>query len=387
MVTSMNVTFPIGLLLAVLLSVGAVSAQTRAPQTQPPSPAQQAEQERQLRSFADRGDADAQFELGLRYLTGEGFKKDEKRGVEWLEKAASTGHLRAQYVYGSLFEDGVTVPKDLAKAVEWYQKAASGGFPMAQHSVGVAYEIGQGVQKDTKKAAEWFEKAAAQNYPPAMSALAAKLEKGEGLPKNTARAALLFLKACKQEFEPAMGRMAHLYYTGTGVPVDYRRSFGWYQRAARTGDAWSANDLAWFLSTCPDETLHNGEQAVLIAKEALKILAESGSEERHEMIDTVAAALARNGEYGEAVLWQQKAITLLAEDKKVTAKDRQKLKDEFESRLKLYQKQSPYTEPQAEGEKDAQPLPQDTILQEEGIPETPPPAKKTPGKKPKGTVG
>ncbi len=104
------------------------------------------------------------------------------------------------------------------------------------------------------------------------------------------------------------------------------------------------------------------------------------------MIDTVAAALARNGEYGEAVLWQQKAIALLADDEKVTAEDRQKLKDEFEGRLKLYQKQSPYTEPQAEGEKDAQPLPQDTILQEEGIPETPPPAKKTPGKKPKGTV-
>lgn len=375
------------LLCASLLFTGAASAQNRRPQTPQLSPAQQAEQERQLRAFADRGDADAQFEMGLRYLTGEGFKKDEKKGVEWLRKAAESGHLRAQYVYGSLFEDGVTVPKDPAKALEWYLKAANGGFPMAQHSVGVAYEIGQGVEKDPKKSAEWFEKAVAQNYPPAMAALGAKLEKGDGVPKNTARAALLFFKASKQEFEPAMGRMAHMYYTGTGVPVDYRRSFGWYQRAARTGDAWSANDLAWFLSTCPDESLHNGEQAVLIAKEALKILAESGSEERHEMLDTVAAALARNGEYGEAVLWQQKAISLLAEDEKPTEEERQKLKAEFEARLKLYQKQSPYTEPPAEGEKDAQPLPQDTILQEEGIPEAPPPQKKAPGsKKPKGTV-
>ena len=367
--------------------LSAVTAQTRQPLV--PAPLEttpQAEQERQLRAFADRGDTDAQFELGLRFLTGEGFKKDAKKGVEWLEKAATNGHLRAQYVYGSLFEDGVTVPKDPAKAFEWYQKAAAGGFPMAQHSVGVAYEIGHGVEKDPRKAAEWFEKAAAQNYPPAMSALGAKLEKGDGLPKDTARAALLFLKASKQEFEPAMGRMAHMYYTGTGVPLDYRRSFAWYQRAARTGDAWSANDLAWFLSTCPDESLHNGEQAVLIAKEALKILAESGSEERHEMIDTVAAALARNGEFGEAVLWQKKAISLLAADDKVTPEDRQKLNDEFESRLKLYQKQTPYTEPQAQGEKDAQPLPQDTILQDEGIPEQPTPKKTTPGKKPKGTV-
>jgi TPR repeat protein len=383
----MKVFFFMALQVATFVLIGTAPAQSGRPQPQQLTPAQQAEQERQLRAFANRGDADAQFELGLRYLTGEGFKKDEKKGVEWLEKAALSGHLRAQFVYGSLFEDGVTVPKDPAKAVEWYLKAANGGFPMAQHSVGVAYELGQGVPKDTKLAAEWFEKAAAQNYPPAMSALGSKLEKGEGLPKNTARAALLFLKASKQEFEPAMGRMAHMYYTGTGVPVDYRRSFGWYQRAARTGDAWSANDLAWFLSTCPDESLHNGEQAVLIAKEALKILAESGSEERHEMLDTVAAALARNGEYGEAVLWQKKAITLLAEDEKVTDEERQNLKDEFEGRLKLYQKQSPYTEPQAEGEKDAQPLPQDTILQEEGIPDSPSPQKKNPSsKKPKGTV-
>lgn len=373
------------LVLSLLCSRDALS-QTREPQPRQLTPEQAALQERQLRAFADRGDPDAQFELGLRYLTGEGVKKDPKKGVQWLEQAAQAGHLRAQYVYGSLFEDGVTLPKDPAKAVEWYQKAANSGFPMAQHSVGVAHELGQGVEKNSEKAAEWFAKAAAQNYPPAMSALASKLEKGDGIPKDTARAALLFLKASKLDFEPAMARMAHLYYTGTGVPVDYRRSFGWYQRAARSGDAWSANDLAWFLSTCPDESLHNGEQAVLIAKEALKMLAESGSEERHEMIDTVAAALARNGEYVEAVLWQRKALSLLAEDKDVTPDNREKLRAEFESRLKLYQKQSPYTEPQAEGEKDAKPLPQDTILQDEGIPEAPPPAKKAPGKKPRGTV-
>ena len=374
------------LLVSPLVCTSSAFAQARGQEPQQLSPEQQAEQERQLRAFADRGDADAQFELGLRFLTGEGFKKDDKKGVEWLEKAAKTGHLRAMYVYGSLFEDGVTLEKDVPKAVEWYQKAADGGFVMAQHSVAVAYELGQGVEKNVKKAAEWFEKAASQNYPPSMAALGTKLEKGDGVPKDTARAALLFFKASKQEFEPAMARMAHMYYTGTGVPLDYRRSFGWYQRAARTGDAWSANDLAWFLSTCPDESLHNGEQAVLIAKEALKILAESGSEERHEMIDTVAAAHARNGEYGEAVLWQQKAISLLAEDKDVTPEQRESLKQEFETRLKLYRKQSPYTEPEAEGEKDAQPLPQDTILQDEGIPEGPPPSKKAPGKKPRGTV-
>lgn len=360
-----------------------VHAQNRRPSGGAPA----AEQERQLKAFAERGDTDAQFELGLRYLTGEGFDKNEEEGVRWLEKAAEAGHLRAMHVYGSLFEDGVTVEKDLAKAVQWYEKAANGGFVMAQHALAVAYELGQGVKQDKAKAAEWFEKAAAQNYPPSMSALASKLETGEGVPKDTARAALLYLKASKQDFAPAMARLAHLYYTGVGVPVDYRRSFGWYQRrAVRAGDPWAINDLAWFLSTCPDESLHNGEQAVLIAKEALKMLAESGEEQRYEIVDTVAAALARNGEFVEAVLWQRKAISLLEEDKEIQAEERRKLIDEFEERLKLYEKQSPYSDPEAEGEPDAQPLPQDTILQEEGIPEAPPQKRKAPEKKPRGTV-
>jgi TPR repeat protein len=378
----------ISLVIAVVLFAGlapSLSAQNRRAKPEPTAE-ELALQERQLRAFADRGDSDAQFELGLRFLTGEGLRKDDKEGVRWLEKAAESGHLRAQHVYGSLFEDGVTVKKDLAKAVQWYEKAANGGFPMAQHALGVAYELGQGIAKDTVKATAWFEKAAAQNYPPAMSAFAAKLEKGDGVEKDTARAALLFLKASKLDFVPAMSRMAHLYYTGTGVPVDYRRSFGWYQRAARAGDAWAVNDLAWFLSTCPDESLHNGEQAVLIAKEALKILAETGEKERHELLDTIAAALARNGEYVEAVLWQRKALAVLAEDKDVTDAMRQSLVAEFEDRLKLYEKESPYTEAEAKGEADAQPLPQDTILKDEGIPEAAPKPKKAPAKKPRGTV-
>ncbi len=373
---------PLSLLLALLLPVAALAQNQRPGGGAPP-----AEQERQLKAFANRGDTDAQFELGLRYLTGEGFDKNEEEGVRWLEKAAEAGHLRAMHVYGSLFEDGVMVEKDPQKAVEWYEKSANGGFVMAQHALAVAYELGQGVKKDRAKAAEWFEKAAAQNYPPSMSALASKLESGEGVPKDTARAALLYLKASKQDFAPAMARLAHLYYTGVGVPVDYRRSFGWYQRrAVRVGDPWSINDLAWFLSTCPDESLHNGEQAVLIAKEALKMLAENGEEQRYEMIDTVAAALARNGEFVEAVLWQRKALSLLEADKEVKEEDRQKLTDEFLDRLKLYEKQSPYTDSESEGEPDAEPLPQDSILQEEGIPEAPPKPRKAPEKKPRGTV-
>jgi hypothetical protein len=95
---------------------------------------------------------------------------------------------------------------------------------------------------------------------------------------------------------------------------------------------------------------------------------EAGEDQRYEMIDTKAACLARNGEFLEAILWQKKALSLLPEDKELPEEERKSLEAEFKGRLKLYQQESPYTEPEPKIEKEAAPLPQDTILQDEGIP-------------------
>ncbi len=336
--------------------------------------------EKELQSWADRGDADAQFELGLRMITGEGMKKNLAAGVKSVEKAAKQKHLRAQHVLGTLYEDGVGVKKDLAKAAEWYRISAELGFALSQHNLAALYEEGKGVKKDPGKAAEWFKKAADQGNPPSQTAYASKLERGDGVPSSSAKAALWYLKAAQQDFVPAMTRLANLYYLGLGVPVDYRRAGAWYQRAARSEDPWASNNLAWFLATCPEENLHNGENAVLLARRALKLVAEvvQSDEQPYEIIDTMAAALARNGEFKEAELWQKRCVTLLNEDKDLPEEERKKLQDEFSTRLKLYQQATPFAEPEPKAEDGTEPLPQDTILQDEGVPETKPKKKSAP---------
>ncbi len=364
-----------GLLVALLFSASILTAQ----QTQRID-------EKDLRDWADRGDADAQFELGLRMITGEGLAKNLEEGVKSVQKAAKQKHLRAQHVLGTLYEDGVGVKKDLAKAAESYRSSAELGFALSQHSLAAMYEEGKGVEKDTAKAAEWFKKAADQGNPPSQTAYASKLERGDGIDKSPSKAALWYLKAAQQDFVPAMSRLANLYYTGQGLPVDYRRAGAWYRRAARSEDPWAANNLAWFLATCPEDNLHNGESAVLLARRALKLVAEviQSDEQPYEMIDTMAAALARNGEFKEAELWQKRCITLLNEDKDLPEEDRKKLQEEFDTRLKLYQKATPFAEPDPKGEEGAEPLPQDTILQDEGLPESK--SKKNTPKGGRGTV-
>lgn len=47
------------------------------------------------RQRAEAGSESAQYELGMRYLAGNGVEKNEKLGREWLEKAAKQGNPKA----------------------------------------------------------------------------------------------------------------------------------------------------------------------------------------------------------------------------------------------------------------------------------------------------
>jgi hypothetical protein len=47
------------------------------------------------RQRAEAGSDNAQYELGVRYLIGNGLDKDEKLGREWLAKSAKSGNAKA----------------------------------------------------------------------------------------------------------------------------------------------------------------------------------------------------------------------------------------------------------------------------------------------------
>jgi Fe2+ transport system protein B len=45
---------------------------------------------------AEQGDANAQYELGLLYIDGEGVSQDHAKASEWIRKAAEQGHMAAK---------------------------------------------------------------------------------------------------------------------------------------------------------------------------------------------------------------------------------------------------------------------------------------------------
>jgi len=80
-----------------------------------------------LRTLAEQGDADAQWNLGVRYHTADGFIQDDTQAVEWFLRAAEQGHVSAQATLGAYYWAGRGVPQDLSKAYFWSSLALAQG--------------------------------------------------------------------------------------------------------------------------------------------------------------------------------------------------------------------------------------------------------------------
>ena len=104
---------------------------------------------------AIKGDPEAQYYLGEHYADDEDFKT----AVKWFQKAADRGNADAQNNLGFCYHEGQGVPQDYDEAVKWYLKAADQGFAFAQNNLGFCYQEGQGVPKNYNEAVKWYLKA------------------------------------------------------------------------------------------------------------------------------------------------------------------------------------------------------------------------------------
>jgi TPR repeat protein len=107
---------------------------------------------------AGAGDVEAQYELGCFYTTGQGhLKPDMAQAFDWLSKAAAQGHAgakeklaepekvlevigkaekgdaEAQYQLGCFYTTGkISLQMSTLKAAEWFNKAAAQGHNAAK---------------------------------------------------------------------------------------------------------------------------------------------------------------------------------------------------------------------------------------------------------------
>jgi len=150
---------------------------------------------RTWRPLADKGDADAQFNMGQAYRLGRGVPADMRIAQSWFQKAAQQGHQEAQANLGLiLYQNG-----DRKTAMPFIRRAAERGDERAQYVLGATLFNGDVEGRDWPRAYALMSLAAEKGLPNAKTSLkqmeetmpAADRERGKALARQmTTRTAL-----------------------------------------------------------------------------------------------------------------------------------------------------------------------------------------------------
>lgn len=114
-----------------------------------------------------------------------------------------------------------------------------------------------------------------------------------------------------------------------------RESIRLFQHASELGHPRALNGLAWELATAADPGCRDGSRAVAVARAALQ------HGETAELLDTLAAAYARNGDFDSALESQGKALALL-KSQSASREEFQDREQEYHNRWSLYELRQPY---------------------------------------------
>ena len=253
---------------------------------------------------AEKGYAEAQYQIGFSYWSGDGVEEDHKMAVEWWKKAAEQGHAKAQYKIGYCYALGEEVEEDHKMAVEWWRKAAEQGYAKAQYKIGFSYWFGAGVEKDTKIAAEWWKKAAEQGHAEAQYMIGYCYWSGEGLEKNYKIAAEWWKKAAEKGHAGAQYKIGYCYALGDGVEEDHKMAAEWWKKAAEQGHA----EAQYAIGGCYCHEL-GVEKDTKIAAEWWMKAAEQGHAEAQYQIGQIyyCSILFDSAAREKAVEWWKKA--------------------------------------------------------------------------------
>jgi TPR repeat protein len=129
-----------------------------------PVPDPDVEAVRHYKLAADRGDADAQLNLGRMYGTGRGgLAPDPREAARLYKLSADQGNAVAQLQLAYMYENGDVLPKDWPEAARLYRLAADQGNPEAQANLADFYERGDaGLRRNACEAVRLRKLAAAQ---------------------------------------------------------------------------------------------------------------------------------------------------------------------------------------------------------------------------------
>jgi uncharacterized protein len=133
-------------------------------------------------ALANKGDAEAQYHVGMMYNNGIGTQRDPRQAFEWFQKSAASNDPLGAYKLGCYYDgqgEGV-VATDENEALKYKLIAAKAGYARAQHDVALLYSK----QENFEEAMKWWKLSADQGLPKALYNLSGLYFQGKGAPKD-----------------------------------------------------------------------------------------------------------------------------------------------------------------------------------------------------------
>lgn len=112
---------------------------------------------------AEAGNAEAQFDIGYAYYTGEGTQRDYTSAAMWFKRSAKQNFAKAQYNLAYCYMNGRGVPRDYDKAYNLLLKSAENNYKRAQLTLADCYARGVLVEKNEDEYNKWKNKAEGKN--------------------------------------------------------------------------------------------------------------------------------------------------------------------------------------------------------------------------------
>jgi TPR repeat protein len=250
---------------------------------------------RWFRHAADKGNAGAQYQLGLMYAKGQGVAKDDKEAVAWYRKAADQGHEMARKNLAAMPVIRKETDKTEKEVIDKLRAAAERGEAAAQYHLGIGYLYGRGVKKNDKEAARWLRKAAEQGDARSQHDLGTLYANGTGVEKDDKEAVKWYRQSAEKEWPEGESALGYMYEVGRGVPRDVDEARKWYEKAAARGLQQARDRLARL------------ETTKLPAKDPPKRLAEPSLFQMFRFKGTPLIALALPGK-GAVTLYNEKGV-------------------------------------------------------------------------------
>jgi len=132
--------------------------------------------------FANKGDAEAQYHVGMMHNNGIGTEQNPKQAFEWFQKSAASNHPLGAYKLGCYYagQFAGVVATDLDEALKYKLVAAKAGYALAQQDVAVLYDR----RGNSEEALKWWKMAGDQGHPGALFSLSRAYSAGKGTPRD-----------------------------------------------------------------------------------------------------------------------------------------------------------------------------------------------------------